>query len=1264
MTLRSKNLILTANALIITIILFSSFFVLKKTDNLIKQDVSRSLNTVIETTHQSLKSWIDSEKNQIKIWAKDDRLVKMTQGLLSADRNQQALLASPYQKSIRQFLKVIYTGKGYQGFFIIAPDNISLASSRDANTGIENLLIEQDETLQQIWAGKTVITVPQKSDVPLPDRSGKPAPDQPTLFIGTPIMDDKNNVIAALTFRLNPWQNLYPIFQRARLGKSGETYAFNRDGILISPSRFNELIQKTGLVKQNETAIFNLRVQIPTEFFNPSNNHPPPLHAADKEEHDHISIIKIESYKDYRGINVVGVWHWAEDLGFGFTNELDYSEAFQSLRKVKLIIIIFSILSIFLIISLTIVLAWNQKKILKVTRQANEELEKKVAKRTFELNRTKKKTENTAAILEDAQRIAHIGNWTWDFEGKEVVWSNELFRILGMDSKTSKASYDSFKQKVHPDEKDLFEKRVKQAGKGIKPYNYENRIVLADGSVKIIQMKVETVTDEKDSLTHAIGTVQDVTERKKIENELKQARELAEEGARAKSQFLANMSHEIRTPLNAVIGLSELVLNTELDERQHAYISNILASSELLLGVINDILDYSKIDAGKMDLEITELHIDQVLKNMVNTAGQQAGAKGIEFLLDISPDIPFTMLGDPLRLNQVLINLCNNAIKFTDKGEVVLKITPLDKTHTHIRLQFSVSDTGIGLTEDQQKGLFESFSQADSSTTRKYGGTGLGLAICRDLVYMMDGTISVQSEYQKGSCFSFDARFKLAEETMTVRNAFKLNEPLEKTARILIVDDNQVSRDILATAIEAFGFKATAVSSGIEAFELLEANAESKPFDIVLMDWQMPEMDGIQASKKIKKSLLLAKTPTIIMVTAFGSGEVRQAAREAGLDGFLTKPVEPSVLLNTIVEQLGISQLQYSKPISHPQKNTQALEGLVGAKILVVEDNRINQEVARDMLCQSGFIVDIAENGIEAIRSIKSGDYDLVLMDIQMPEMDGYEAATRIRREDKFKDLPILALTANVMPRDKEKAKAAGMNGHLGKPIRIKELVEALAKWITPGDRKAPDNFEADTSTPGMKLPDTLPGLDVAFGVGQFSGNQKLYLHSLDIFCEDYGNAGQNITDMLDNNEIKKACALLHTIKGAGGNIGAKRLYEASAGLEKQIKEDQQDHISEGLHQFDDALAQFLTSVQALRTADIKDSKDAKPLDTKDVTDQIQVISDLLEENEIIDPEMFEPLKKHFTDPDQQKSVAELERLILSFEYDQALLQLEKIAGF
>jgi two-component system sensor histidine kinase/response regulator len=853
--------------------------------------------------------------------------------------------------------------------------------------------------------------------------------------------------------------------------------------------------------------------------------------------------------------------------------------------------------------------------------------------------------------------ITSSGNSWWDWNIATGRIESHANRYLGLGYSNEDVQPDAkwWGDLVHPEDRPDAKTRIDQCLTGeTSMYDQQCRLRCKDGTWKWYHMlgKIAARNDRGEPL-RMIGMATDISRNKAIERELIDARLAAESATVAKSQFLANMSHEIRTPMNAIIGLSHLALKTELSPKQMDYLKKIQSSSESLLAIINDILDFSKIEAGKLTLEEVPFDLEEVFNHLANVITYKAYAKRLEVAFGIDHGVCNKLIGDPVRLEQIFTNLCSNAVKFTDSGEIVVKARTLEESGDDVTLEFRVSDTGIGMDKAQIGRLFRPFTQADNSISRKYGGTGLGLSIIKKLVEQMGGEVWVESKPGEGSNFYFTTRLKKQASAVPAPRV-DLRE-----LRVLLVDDNKSSLQILKQTLESFSFDVIAVDSASEAIHILKNDVHARSIKLLLLDWEMPEMDGVMAAETIRMDGQLDYVKIIMMCTSYANEELHVRSEFLGLSGVLTKPIRYSTLYDLIMRTIeGDETETQPQPVATVGQNAE-LEG--AGHLLLVEDNEINQQVAGELLERFGFTLDIAGNGLEAINKVAaSGNpskYDLVLMDLQMPVMGGYKATEEIRKLDAYKTLPIIAMTADAMEGVREKCIEMGMMDFLSKPINPARLFEVVNTWIGTAGRKSPlraNQLQDLKQANGHALfPAHLAGINLEEGLIHLSGNLQLYSDLLQKFHDR--NRGFEKTLMKEhgngNGDVVKR--MVHTLKGTSGSLGMKRLYEACTLAEPQLNG--KDQPLEKLVR--DVIRELNIVLKSLEDGFINKTSLKAPADAElDVTSHLHKLKKLLKDQ---DPDAVKVARELVSVSGYEKEFENLNASVKAYDFDTAMEILE-----
>ncbi|MCK7459929.1 response regulator [Idiomarina aminovorans] len=680
--------------------------------------------------------------------------------------------------------------------------------------------------------------------------------------------------------------------------------------------------------------------------------------------------------------------------------------------------------------------------------------------------------------------------------------------------------------------------------------------------------------DDDHNIIGILGSYYDISGIKSVAEEMEKAKETAERANQSKGEFLANMSHEIRTPINAIVGMANLCLKTELTQKQKRYIKVIDSSSQALLGVINDILDFSKIDAGKLTVERIPFDLQDVLTSLADMFAYRAYDKDLEFIINLPANIPTRLIGDSLRLNQVLVNLISNAIKFTEDGEINVAVNLLDSSQDSVLLRIAVTDTGIGMDEEQRANLFKAFTQADTSTTRKYGGTGLGLAISRRLILLMGGDIGVTSAEGQGSTFYIEVELPLQKQQDNSHHQYLLQKL--SGVRILAIDDNLSTREMLYEMLRSYQVDVKVCRTGEQALQVFQQSVEEDtPYQLVLVDWRLPGMDGLEFCQKITEHYSDDVRPKLTLATGYYAEELSEKARQAGVNDIIPKPFTASTLGRSLTSTLFQRELPDENDIN---SSDSIPESILRAPILVVEDNEINQQVAHEILSSHKFTVDIVENGQLAVEAVHNKNYSVVLMDIQMPVMDGLKAAQTIRADFNYQQLPILAMTANAMSGDEERSLAAGMQGHIAKPIDEKQLIKAIIKWAVPGDYtnnqppETPAEPKQDEATkPPVRIPQ-VKGIEFETALKRLQYNVELYLKLAEQLHETYQGSATKVSDFITRGQHESARRYFHSLKGAAANLGFTQLQSKAADLEQFMADGNIDKVADQITELEKRL--------------------------------------------------------------------------------------------
>ncbi|MBE9528849.1 MAG: response regulator [Proteobacteria bacterium] len=1060
---------------VILVVALLSWLALNTIEAQSRRTLTGSLKATLEISHEALTGWADDRQDRLGHFVERPDVIVLVENLLKVPKEKEKLARSASLSRLREIIAPRLGDHNDLGFFLIDRDRVNVGSMRDTNLGQVNLLNGHGDYLENIFNGKAQLILPLRSDVALPGVGGALLMDEPTMFVGVPVFGIDKSVIAAFTIRIDPSKDFTRILQLARTGQTAETMAFDRAGRMITESRFDDQLLAIGLIEEGRRAILSITIRDPggnmVEGYRP---------VKPRDELQFTTAVQsavsgnngsdVTGYRDYRGVPVVGAWLWDEEHNFGMLSEVDVTEAYgayNSIRRTVLSLLLFTCL---LFLGLAVLLIRRNRQ----AEYANARLVDEVAERERINEALLLSEEKVTSVLENAVdaiiTINKDGTIQTFNRAAEFVFGYSRNEVVGKNVKVLMPS-------PYTEDHDGYLANYARTGeRKIMGKGREVEGLRKDGSIFPLELSVSEVKHAGRSTF--TGIVRDITKRNEMEESLKSAKFEAEAANSAKSDFLASMSHEIRTPMNAILGMAELLADTDMSEEQEEYVETFKRAGSTLLNLINDILDLSKVESGSLELDESSFMLNDLVEKVVSIFSHKAHEKGLEIAYYIAEEIPRVLLGDDTRLRQVLVNLIGNAIKFTSVGEVVLRVSMVEadgsatdgkdiSSGDEFWLLFSVTDTGVGIPDEKHTVIFDKFSQADSTTTRDFGGTGLGLAISRRIVELMDGKIWVESVVDEGSTFSFIARFK-ASDALVVDSKLVYPVDVFSGVRTLIIDDNKTNRWIMRAALRSVGLSVDDAPSGEAGLEMLqEAVTRSERYDLLLLDCRMPVLDGFGVVDRMK-NLNEFDSTAVIMLTSDARGGDKARALECGIAGYLVKPVSRSKLLESVMRVLGLySELEdpeagagtnksEAKVVPAPQ-NTRALD------LLLVDDSDDNRLLIERFLKDEPYNIDSAVNGQEAVDKFKLNKYDLVLLDVEMPVMDGYTAIGEIRKfesDTERKPTPVLALTAYALKGDAEKSLAAGFDDHLTKPIKRKVLKEAIVNHTRRSGKEGGESDE------------------------------------------------------------------------------------------------------------------------------------------------------------------------------------------------------------
>ncbi|WP_066853630.1 response regulator [Halodesulfovibrio spirochaetisodalis] len=1214
------RLLMLAIALFVLFCIGTSWFILSESKKDILQKEEQALETALKVTETRLLRMVDSHSRILQYIAGRKVFFTFVDQVTSLSGKKESSEYQAALKKLKTYWEQYNVLSGDQSRMLLSiKGDVIIGSGKSGGSTIAQ---NHPALFQKVLAGQTVFVPPCHF------RLTASGTDEHVMYLLMPIVDNTRRPIAVLAAELDVDDNFHMPIRNGSLERRGNVFAVDARGRIIYDQCFLPPEQH----RSHLSAFVDMDV---------------PFVLSSYEDVKVQPGMRLVEYKNKKGELVVGVARWIEGLNIGLVSEARASEVLSQFTRFKYSVIAMMILMLsFTIPSILFTLSLGRKAN-RTLRQSKDKLENMVQERTNELEELEKQWR---LILKSVGQ----GLLGLDNRGKVMFANDAALSLLGYSS--SEIVGKKILGQILVDKEAVLAEQTSASpiyealNQGYTATNRNEFFVTKYGVVFPVEYTSRSIVSE-DGIQGCVIVFTDITERKRMEMELESARVTAEEASNAKSEFLANMSHEIRTPMNAILGMSHLALQSELDDRQRNFIEKVHRAAYSLLGIINDILDFSKIEAGKMQLEGVPFTLDDVMQDVAGIVGLKAEEQGLELLFNVAPDVPHELVGDPLRLTQVLVNIGNNAVKFTEEGEVVVSVNVERVSGSEILLLFAVKDTGIGMKQEQVEKLFKSFSQGDASTTRRYGGTGLGLVIARRLVTLMGGEIWVESEFKAGTTFSFTVQLDVDDNS-----AVLLPKLSAAGGRALVVDDSKTSREILSAMLIELGYIVDVAENGRDAVEKVQRPEAIDQYTTIFLDWRMPDMDGITTATLIKEQYADRICPEVIMVTAFGREVAQHATQNGIIDAFVMKPLTQKSLLRVLASSDGEEVALPTRDADRQNRVDSSVRKLAGATVLLVEDNEVNQELAVELMEANGMTVAVAENGEEAIALLEERTFDGVLMDCQMPVMDGYEATRRLREDSRFVDLPIIAMTANAMVSDREKVLEAGMNDHIAKPLELSDMFSKMARWITP-------KFSAKLLKHAGMLEEDFPeiaGIDVEKGLRTCQQNKALLRRLLVRFAETQADFSVVMNEVLQEGDSEAAIRHAHTLKGVAGNVGASDIQHIAADLESSIQ-------AEKPHSVQRKLVNTLGSLLAVTVTDIRQQLMLSSityeslLSKKDMQGALAKLRKLLHDDDAEAVDVIENIQHTVgAEPEVQELVESMVEMVRDYDFENALALLDQ----